>query len=113
MKERTFFFAFALVVPALLAGCVATVEPLPPRGIVVAGPPPPPRAEESRPVPQSATAVWVSGYWHWNGASYTWIPGHWESAAPGARWYAPRYQRGSDGRYYYQPGAFRAQVRVR
>jgi hypothetical protein len=86
--------------------CVVTAEVPVPRGIVVAGPPPAPR-EEARSAPQSPTAVWVSGYWHWTGAAYTWIPGHWEVAPPGAQWYGPRYGQGGDGRYYYEPGRFR------
>jgi hypothetical protein len=88
------------------SGCIATADVAVPRGIVVAGPPPAPR-EEIRTSPQSPSAVWVSGYWHWTGASYTWIPGHWEVAPPGARWYGPRYVQGGDGRYYYEPGGFR------
>ena len=67
--------------------------------------------EEARPVAPSPTAVWVSGYWHWTGASYTWIPGRWEAAPPGSQWYGPRYVQGGDGRYYYEPGTFRAQHR--
>ncbi|HEX4515918.1 MAG TPA: hypothetical protein VGH87_29120 [Polyangiaceae bacterium] len=96
----------------LATGCVATAEVAVPRGIVVAGPPPPtppgagPR-EEIRSAPQSPSAVWVSGYWHWTSASYTWVPGHWEVAPPGARWYGPRYVQGTDGRYYYEPGNYR------
>lgn len=100
----------AAALAVTLAGCVATADVVVPRGIVVAGPPPPPR-EEARPMPQSSASVWVSGYWHWTGASYTWIPGHWEVAPPGARWYGPRYVQGADGRFYYEPGGFRAAVR--
>ena len=96
----------AISMLVLATGCVATAEVAVPRGIVVAGPPPAPR-EEIRSAPQSPSAVWVSGYWHWTGASYTWVPGHWEVAPPGARWYAPRYVQGPDGRYYYEPGNYR------
>ena len=85
-----------------------TAEPVVPRGIVVSGPPPAIREEQPTTAPSQA-AVWVSGYWHWTGASYTWIPGHWDAAPPGARWYAPRYVQGTDGRYYYQPGAFKSE----
>jgi hypothetical protein len=88
-----------------LCGCVVTAEVPVSRGIVVSGPPPTPR-EEIRSAPQSPGALWVSGYWHWTGASYTWIPGHWEVAPPGSRWYGPRYVQGNDGRYYYQPGGY-------
>ena len=97
-----------MVAGIVLSGCVVTAEPALPRGIVVSGPPPAAR-EEPHPTAPSPQAAWVSGYWHWTGASYTWIPGHWEAAPPGERWYAPHYVKGGDGRYYYEPGAFRGE----
>jgi hypothetical protein len=94
------------LIGALAAGCVAGSTSTPPRGVVVSGPPPAPLAE-TRPPPPGPQAAWVSGYWHWNGATYAWIPGHWESAPPGMAWYGPTYSSGTDGRHYYEPGAYR------
>jgi hypothetical protein len=95
---------------ALALGCVATAPDRPAR-IYVSGPPPAPLAE----VPSGAggaEAVWVEGYWHWNGVQYVWIPGHWESPAPGYVWVAPRYVL-LDGRYVYHPGGWRMRTRAR
>jgi hypothetical protein len=87
------------------AGCVATAQSPPPRGVVVSGPPPAPLTED-RPMAPRQGAVWVAGYWHWTGMQYAWIPGHWESGPPGATWSAPRYVS-SDGSYFYEAGGWR------
>jgi uncharacterized membrane protein YebE (DUF533 family) len=44
------------------------------------GPPPPPPAPPSDPVtaPPSPNAVWVPGYWTYDGYRYTWVGGRWE-----------------------------------
>jgi hypothetical protein len=104
-RFQTAAFALCVCVAASNIACVATATSAPPRGIVVNGPPPAPIAE-SRSAPPSATAAWVSGYWHWEGARYVWIPGHWENAPPGAQWYAPRYTQNTDGRFFYEPGGW-------
>jgi hypothetical protein len=90
------------------AGCVATAQSPPSRGIVVSGPPPAPLAED-RPLAGRPGATWVAGYWHWTGMQYAWIPGHWESAPPGATWSAPRYVN-ADGSYFYEAGTWRGGV---
>jgi hypothetical protein len=93
-----------------LAGCVATAQSPPARGVVVSGPPPAPLAEERAPQPRQDApkdAQWVAGYWHWTGMQYAWIPGHWESAPPGAIWSAPRYST-ADGSYFYEAGGWKA-----
>jgi hypothetical protein len=96
--------AVALLGALALAGCVATAQAPPPRGVAVSGPPPAPLNEE-RPTPPGAGAQWVAGYWHWTGMQYAWIPGHWETPPPGAVWAAPRYVR-SEGAYFYEAGAW-------
>ena len=50
-------------------------------------PPPAARSEEVGPAP-SLTAVWVDGYWHWNGKQYEWRTGAWVEL-PEGRGYAP------------------------
>ncbi len=102
---RVLALSAVLGVASSNVACVATANSAPPRGIVVNGPPPAPIAE-TRSAPPSATAAWVSGYWHWEGARYVWIPGHWENAPPGSQWYAPRYTQNTDGRFYYEPGGW-------
>src|SRR5438270_7690660 len=96
----------AVTVAWCAAGCVATEQGAPPRGVAVSGPPPAPIVEAMRPPPTSPDAAWVAGYWHWTGMQYAWIPGHWENAPPGTAWAAPRYVR-SDGSYFYEAGAWR------
>ena len=94
-------FALAL---GPLAGCVATAETGPSRGVVVSGPPPAPIAE-SRTTPPQPHAAWVPGYWHWTGMQYAWIPGHLDASAGGGQWVGPRYfQQG--GQYRYEPGSW-------
>jgi hypothetical protein len=60
---------------------------------------------EARSAPPQANALWVAGYWHWNGIQYTWIPGHWESPPPGTTWRAPKYSL-HNGAYVYEPGGW-------
>jgi len=90
-----------------LAGCVATETTAPSRGVVVSGPPPAPMAEAQPASAPSPRAVWIAGYWHWNGMQYVWIPGHWdENAPPGAAWNAPRYVS-ANGAYFYEAGTWK------
>lgn len=31
-------------------------------------------------------AIWLAGYWDWDGVRYIWNPGRWASASEGWRW---------------------------
>jgi hypothetical protein len=55
--------------------------------------PPPPAPVELEGAPPSASYVWVSGHYDWNGIEYVWFPGQWESR-PHARatWVSGRWQ---------------------
>jgi hypothetical protein len=87
------------------AGCVAAATAPPTRVMVVNGPPPSPVEEERTPQPHAA-AVWIAGYWLWNGIQYAWIPGRWETAPrAGAIWQPPRYVK-TEGAYVFEPGAW-------
>ncbi len=93
----------ALVLFAVLGGCVATAPTRPTRSETMHGPPPPPSDQhtaggllvpgprasaEPAPAPDpSGKKVWVRGYWHWDGVRYVWVPGHWEPARPGYAWH--------------------------
>jgi hypothetical protein len=99
------FFVFGGTVTS---GCVAAAIAPPSRVVVVNGPPPAP-VEEERPPQPHAAAVWVAGYWLWNGIQYAWIPGRWETAPrAGAIWQAPRYVK-TEGAYVFEPGAWGAE----
>src|SRR5579871_413265 len=47
--------------------------PPPPVEVDVAPGPPPAAIEEVRPAIPWAGAVWIPGYWHWNGGSHIWV----------------------------------------
>jgi hypothetical protein len=64
----------AVVLPALLSGCVTGVT-----GPAAAPPAPLPELRSTAPVPGM---VWVAGAWHWDGTTYVWLPGRWESPPP-------------------------------
>src|ERR1700678_2339969 len=122
----------------LLAGCVATVTaprvevavpapevyvPAPPPAVVsvyveppVGQPPPiavgwapPAMLVESPPPPPFTQAVWVGGYWVWQG-NWVWAHGHWLGPPqPGFGWVNPYYEnRGCVGifirRHWSAPG---------
>lgn len=54
---------------------------------------PPPLQPETAPVAPVRTAVWLAGFWQWNGADWVWIPGSWQ-LRPEARvtWRAPEWR---------------------
>ncbi|MGN6109315.1 MAG: hypothetical protein ACTHU0_29680 [Kofleriaceae bacterium] len=68
-------------------------------------PPPPPRTEEPPPR-QIRAAVWIPGFWQWNGTTWVWIAGSWQ-LRPEARatWRAPEW-RARGGVHVLIPGAW-------
>ena len=91
-----------LVVPisaALLSACV--IAPYPGRDGVYSQPvpaysrddgdyvvdvaPPAPYLEVVPALP-FAGAVWLGGYWGWNGGRHAWVPGRWDRGRPGYGW---------------------------
>ena len=54
--------------------------------------PPPPQSETATIAPVR-TAVWISGFWQWNGSSWVWISGSWQ-LRPTAQvtWRAPEWR---------------------
>ena len=40
----------------------------------------PPDGDEARPATEKPGAIWVRGYWHWDGVRYVWQRGRWEAA---------------------------------
>lgn len=47
---------------------------------------PPPPIVEVRPPPPQPRAVWIPGYWHWNGHRHTWVGGRWSAPKQNMRW---------------------------
>jgi hypothetical protein len=67
---------------------------------------PPPDVVEVRPAQPFAGAVWIPGYWHWNGARHVWVGGHYSAGRPGWAWEPHRWVRGPHG-YRWAPGHWR------
>ena len=68
-------------------------------------PPPPLRDDGERGAKPDPDAVWVSGYWEWEG-SWVWVPGSWKKPEPGHVW-EPPVCVADNGDYQYYPGYFR------
>ena len=52
--------------------------------------PPPPVINEVRTASPWANAVWIPGYWHWNGYNHMWVAGRWSAPRVGWRWESDR-----------------------
>lgn len=78
-----------------------------PRGtpIMVSVMPPPPLIESRTEAPQP-DAVWIPGYWSWNGRHFVWIGGLWSAPNPGWTWVPPQWERRADGRWQWLPGSW-------
>ena len=54
---------------------------------------PPPIQVEAPPPPPVRTAVWIAGFWQWNGTSWVWIPGAWQlRPTASVQWRAPEWK---------------------
>ncbi len=64
-------------------------------------PPNPPQTAETVPPAPSPNALWISGYWSFDGRAYAWIAGHWELPPPGARTFVAAHweSQGSQNRF--------------
>ena len=76
---------------------------------VSSGMPPPPMVRYE-PVPVARPgAVWVQGYWNWNGGGYIWIPGRWETARVGFMYVQPAWREGPRGWELRRGGWYRGE----
>jgi hypothetical protein len=106
MKHITLVLALAsatllsacIVVPAHRGGYYAD------SGVVVDVAPPAPYAEVV-PVLPYAGAVWIGGYWGWNGGRHRWVPGYYERPRPGYR-YEPHRWESNGGRWHLRGGGW-------
>jgi hypothetical protein len=67
-------------------------------------PPPPATPVESQPPPPATNALWVPGYWIYDGRSYAWTSGRWEIPPPMARTYVPAHAETRHGQTVFVPG---------
>lgn len=75
----------------------------------VASVPPPPSSSPTDVVTPSPSpdAVWIPGYWVYNGASYIWTAGHWEVPPANCHTYVAPYWAYQNGGYVFVPGYWR------
>lgn len=69
-------------------------------------PPPPPAHEVAGPAP-AANAVWIPGYWSFDGGAYSWVAGHWEIPPPGANTYIAAHWENQGNGYFFVPAYWR------
>lgn len=69
-------------------------------------PPPPPQAEyvTAQPTP---SAVWVAGFYGFDGYRYNWVPGHWEIPPQGYVVFVRPHWIYRGGQYFYVRGYWR------
>jgi hypothetical protein len=77
--------------------------PPPVQQVVVEAAPPAPIVEVRPAIPFDG-AIWVPGYWHWNGNRHIWVSGRWSARPAGYRWEENGWSRRDDGRWERHPG---------
>jgi hypothetical protein len=58
---------------------------------------PPAPLVEVQPAAPFAGAIWMPGYWHWNGNRHMWVGGRWSAPRPGYSWEPHRWIHGPGG----------------
>jgi hypothetical protein len=104
LMRSVFLGALATIVTAPLFAQLPPPPPLPGLEIRIGRQAPPRIRHERRTRRPERNAVWIRGFWHWEGDNWVWIPGRW--AVPEGRhahWVAPRYRREYGG-WRYEPG---------
>lgn len=92
--------SWTLILPLLVLSTVGCV----PNEYYVDTPPPPPQ-EEYIGAPPYPGAVYVNGYWAWEGNRHVWRRGYWDRGRPGRVYYPNRWeQRGN--RYVFRRGGW-------
>ncbi len=67
-------------------------------------PPPPPQVTETVGPAPAPNALWIPGYWDYNGAGYTWAQGHWEIPPPTSQSYVAAHWENRGGGYVFVRG---------
>lgn len=68
--------------------------------------PPPPATDTVTPSP-APNAVWIPGYWSFDGSNYMWVAGHWEIPPPNARSYIAAHWENQGAGYFFVPAYWR------
>ena len=69
--------------------------------------PPPPAYQEAIPPAPAPNAVWIPGYWYYDGRGYAWVHGNWEVPPPNAHAYVSAHWERQGDRDVYLPGSWR------
>ncbi len=67
-------------------------------------PPPPSELQTAQPTP---SAVWIYGFYDFDGYRYQWVPGHWEIPPPNSAAFVRPHWRYRGGSYVYVRGYWR------
>jgi len=81
-------------------------EPAPQVEMVATVAPPAPIVEVQPSMP-FAGAVWMPGYWHWNGAHHVWVGGRYSAGRVGYTWEPHHWERGPGGHWRMAQGRWR------
>lgn len=92
--QWTFYDGHWVAAPAT-ATAVYDPGPAPARVVVRTRPPAP--LVEARPMAPMRGAVWIPGYWQWNGYRYVWVGGRWSAPRAGWHWQPHHWQRTGHG----------------
>jgi hypothetical protein len=113
MTRKSALLGAAVLSLAAVTACAGYGGPYrhagpPPAGIVYIRTAPPPVRTVIIPPRPSASAVWISGYWNWTGATFVWVDGRWDRNPPraGAQWVPDHWIRTNKG-WYRQPGRWK------
>ncbi len=98
LKKITILICFIGLIGTGIMNCASRV-------VYVRKAPPPVRVEV-RPVKPYANAVWVAGYWKWNGRNHVWTSGRWVKARRGRTFVKGHWQKKPRG-WRYVPGHWR------
>lgn len=101
------FYAGRWVMPSPTSAPIEVYDPgpAPAQPVVVQVAPPAPRVEV-RPAMPFAGAVWIPGYWQWNGVRHVWVAGRWSAPRAGWHW-QPNHWRHTPRGWIWVPGHWR------
>jgi hypothetical protein len=70
--------------------------------------PPPPASQADYVTPQpTPSALWIAGYYNFDGYQYAWVPGHWEIPPPGVGVFVRPHWVYRGGQYVFIRGYWR------
>ena len=70
-------------------------------------PPPPAPHQETVTAPPAPNAIWIPGYWSYDGRGYFWVSGVWEIPPPNAHAFVAAHWERQGDRDVYVPGSWR------